>query len=108
MADTDPIETKKQINGRKKDDAKRQRLCRHGTGPDCKCSRFKCFQVKEVAQRISLISLFKVKQIVPLADVESRAKTTTNIKRKRLESDFKRERWFGPQSKGEDDRYFGK
>ena len=41
---------------------------------------------------MSLISLFKGNQTVLLADVESRAKTITNIKRKRLESDFKRER----------------
>ena len=77
MADADPIEPKKrQINGRKKDDAKRQRLCGHQTGPDCKCSRFKCFQVEEVAQRTSLISLFKGKQTAPLADVELKQQQT--------------------------------
>ena len=52
------LKKKRQINGRKKDEAKRQRLCGHKTGPDCKCSSFKCFQVIGEAERTRLISLF--------------------------------------------------
>ena len=44
---------------------------------DCKCSRFKCFQVEEEAQRTSLISLFKGKQTAPLADVELKQQQQT-------------------------------
>ena len=61
MADTDPFETTsrpQKIKSRKKYDANWQRLCGRKTGPDCICSRSKCFQVIEEAQRTSFSSLF--------------------------------------------------
>ena len=93
------------MNGRKKDDAKRKRLCEHQTGPDCKCGRFKCFQVEEVAQRTSWISLFKGKQTAPLAGVELKQQQTIKENGYNL---ILNERDDSAQTKGEDDWYFGK
>ena len=64
MADHDavPILTdkpkKRKINGSKQDQAKKQKLSSHITGPDCKCKRLKCFETVKVENRASLIDSF--------------------------------------------------
>lgn len=49
---------KRKINGRKKDEQKKIRLSSHVTGEDCRCARFRCFEVVSEVERGQLIRDF--------------------------------------------------
>lgn len=50
-----PRKRKKNISSR--ESCKRQKLSSHKTGPDCKCSRHKCFQNVTLSERETLIEM---------------------------------------------------
>ena len=81
MADTDPIETtSKPIKGKLTVERKMMLRGKDYVGirldQSANAVDLNCFQVKEEAQRTSLISLFKEKQTAPLADVELKQQQT--------------------------------
>lgn len=49
---------KRKITGSSAENAKKRRLMSHETGPDCKCSRLKCFVNVTPAERETLIRGF--------------------------------------------------
>ena len=49
---------KRKITGRINEVLKKQKLSSHTTGPDCKCTRYKCFEVVSVDERARLLDSF--------------------------------------------------
>ena len=49
---------KRKILGSQRDLQKMQRLSNHSTGVDCGCTRYKCFESVNEAERANLISVF--------------------------------------------------
>ena len=59
---------KRKIVGRLKEKLKKQKLLNHTTGPDCKCARFKCFEIAIENDRACLLAKFNSMSTKDLQD----------------------------------------
>lgn len=79
---------KRKIKGRRKEKDKKLRLSSHITGPDCECTKLKCFEIVNEQNRARLITSFNA---LPTKDAQDSYLagliTVAEIQRRRPRSD---------------------